>query len=72
MFKWLNQRFGKGKQKAGKLPQGELKGDLPVKDKASQQDSSDSLSPLLKTAIADAEEIVASIKMRIVLASASR
>jgi len=63
MFKWLVQRSEKNKQKTRKLRQRELS-DLVVRDNAPQQVTADLLSSLLKTAIADAEEVVASIKMR--------
>ena len=63
MFKWLVQRSEKNKQKTRKLRQREFS-DLVVRDSAPQQVTADLLSSLLKTAIADAEEIVASIKMR--------
>jgi len=63
MFQWLGQRFGKRRQKTGQLQQREFK-ELVSQDNASQQVSTDSLRLLLKTAIADAEQIVASIKMR--------
>ena len=63
MFEWLGLQFGKGKQKTRQPPQREVD-DLMGQDKAQQQATSDSLRSLLKTAIADAEQIVASIKMR--------
>ena len=63
MFQRLGQRFGKSKQKTKQLQQRGFK-DLVGQDNAPQQVSSDSLRSLLKTAIADAEQIVASIKMR--------
>jgi len=63
MFKRLVQRSEKNKQKTRKLRQREFS-DLVVRDSAPQQVTADLLSSLLKAAIADAEEIVASIKMR--------
>jgi len=62
-FQWLGQQLGRSKQKIRQLRQREFK-DLVGQDSASQQVSSDLLRSLLKTAIADAEQIVASIKMR--------
>lgn len=64
MFQWIGQRFGKGKWKRSQLRQRDFKDFLVSPDSAPQQVTADLLSSLLKTAIADAEEIVASIKMR--------
>ena len=64
MFNWLGQRFEKKKQKTRQLREREFNHDLAAQDSARQQASSDSLCSLLKRAIADAEQIVASIKMR--------
>jgi len=64
MFQWIGQRFGKGKWKRSQLRQRDFKDFLVSPDGAPQQVTADLLSSLLKTAIADAEEIVASIKMR--------
>jgi len=63
MFEWLKQPLGKGKQKKKQVPTREVS-DSVIQGNAQQQVSSDSLRSLLKTAIADAEQIVASIKMR--------
>jgi len=63
MFQRLGQRLEKSKQKIRQVRQRGFK-DLVGQDNAPQQVSSDSLRSLLKTAIADAEQIVASIKMR--------
>lgn len=63
MFQRLGQRFTRSKQKIGQLRQRESS-DLLKRVSIPQQVSSDSLRSLLKTAIADAEQIVASIKMR--------
>ena len=62
-FQWLEQRLGKSKQKS-QLPQREPKKPSAGSDSEPQQITVDLLRSLLKTAIADAEEIVASIKMR--------
>ena len=64
MFWRYIQRFRKGVQKRNQMRQKELKSLLADLNSAPQQVTADLLSSLLKTAIADAEEIVASIKMR--------
>ena len=56
-------QFGRSKQPAKELPQRATRVSL-VETKASQPGSADSLRSLLKTAIADAEQIADSIKMR--------
>ncbi len=63
MFEWLGGRSGKSKQKAEQLREREV-GDSMEQGNAPQQAPSDSLRSLLKKAIADAEQIVASVKMR--------
>ena len=63
MFERLGQLLGKAKQKAEQQPPEESGGSV-LADKSGRQATSDSLRSLLKTAIADAEEIVASIKTR--------
>ena len=63
MFERLKQPLGKGKQKKKQVLTREVT-DSVIQGNAQQQVSSDSLRSLLKTAIADAEQIVASIKMR--------
>ncbi len=63
IFQRLGQRFARSKQKIRQLRQRESS-DLLKRGSTPQQVSSDSLRSLLKTAIADAEQIVASIKMR--------
>ena len=63
IFQRLGQRFARSKQKIRQLRQRESS-DLLKRVSIPQQVSSDSLRSLLKTAIADAEQIVASIKMR--------
>ena len=63
MFEWLGKGFRKSQEKIRRLLQREVD-DLMGQDETLQQASSDSLRALLKTAIADAEEIVASIKVR--------
>ncbi|MBI3931337.1 MAG: hypothetical protein HY325_04875 [Chloroflexi bacterium] len=63
MFEWLTRPLGKSKQKATKLPTKEATAPLIV-NKAAEQGSFDSFHSLLKTAIADAEEIAASVKMK--------
>ncbi len=79
MFKWLGQRFEKGKQKTRQLWESEFNvveegldeeqvvdfvNNLIARHKASQQASADSLRSLLKTAVTDAEQMAASIKMK--------
>jgi len=79
MFKWLGQRAGKKKQKPEQLREdefGDVKEGLGAEQVVSiinnmiaqhstlQQDSADSLRSLLKTVVADAEEMAASIKLR--------
>ncbi len=56
-------RFGKSKQKTEQLREREV-GDSMEQGNTLQQAPSDSLRSLLKKAIADAEQIVASVKMR--------
>ncbi|MBI2329252.1 MAG: hypothetical protein HYU85_06425 [Chloroflexi bacterium] len=63
MFEWLTRPLGKSKQKATKLPTKEATAPVIV-NKAAEQGSFDSFHSLLKTAIADAEEIAASVKMK--------
>ncbi len=63
LFNRFGQRFGKGKQRVEPVPEAELSGDLVVEDDTPLT-SSESLRSLLQTAIADAEQIVDSIKMR--------
>ena len=63
MFEWLGERFGKSKQKTEQLREREVD-DSMEQGNASQQAPSDSVRLLLKRAIADAEQIVASIKVR--------
>ena len=63
LFGWFRQRLGKREQKTGQQQAGGS-GDLVTADSALRQASADSLRSLFKTAITDAEEIVASIKMR--------
>ncbi|MBA7653171.1 hypothetical protein ES703_61014 [subsurface metagenome] len=79
MFNWFGQREGKGKQKARQLWEREFNitkegldeeqvvvfvNNLIAQHKASQQASAASLRSLLKTAVTDAEQIAASIKMK--------
>ncbi len=79
MFNWFGQREGKGKQKARQLWEREFNitkegldeeqvvafvNNLIAQQKASQQASAASLRSLLKTAVTDAEQIAASIKMK--------
>ena len=79
MFKWLGQRFEKGKQETRQLWESEFNvvkegldeeqvvdfvNNLIARHKASQQASADSLRSLLKTAVADAEQMAASIRMK--------
>ncbi|MFC1939662.1 hypothetical protein ACFLXO_03125 [Chloroflexota bacterium] len=63
MFEWLKQPIGKSKKKA-EQPQPKEPRDLSEEEKVWQQPPSDAVRALLKTAIADAEQIVESIKMR--------
>ncbi len=63
MFKWLTQRSEKSKQKTWRLEPKESS-DVMAQDRALQQVSPNSLRSLLRTAVADAEQIAASIKMR--------
>ncbi|MFC2022486.1 hypothetical protein ACFLTR_04705, partial [Chloroflexota bacterium] len=63
MFEWRGQQFRRSKEKTGQLQPRESS-DLMVQDKTTQQVSPDLLRSLLKTAIADAEQIAGSIKMR--------
>ena len=79
MFNWFGQRGGKGKQEARRLWEREFNitkegldeeqvvafvNNLIAQQKASQQASAASLRSLLKTAVTDAEQIAASIKMK--------
>jgi len=79
MFNWFGQREGKGKQKARQLWEREFNitkegldeeqvvafvNNLIAQHKASQQASAASLRSLLKTAVTDAEQMAASIKMK--------
>ena len=64
MFRRRGQRSRKREEKRNQMRQKELKDFLAGLNSAPQQVTADLLSSLLKTAIADAEEIVASIKMR--------
>ena len=79
MFNWFGQREGKGKQEARRLWEREFNitkegldeeqvvafvNNLIAQQKASQQASAASLRSLLKTAVTDAEQIAASIKMK--------
>ncbi len=79
MFNWFGQRGGKGKQEARRLWEREFNitkegldeeqvvafvNNLIAQHKASQQASAASLRSLLKTAVTDAEQIAASIKMK--------
>jgi len=79
MFKWLGQRSEKKKQKTKQLWETEFNvvkdgldeeqvvafiDNLIDQHRASQQASSDSLRSLLKTAVTDAEQMAASIKMK--------
>jgi len=79
MFNWFGQREGKAKQKARQLWEREFNitkegldeeqvvafvNNLIAQHKASQQASAASLRSLLKTAVTDAEQIAASIKMK--------
>ena len=63
MFEWLGERFGKSKRKTEQLREREVD-DSVEQGNAPQQAPSDSLRSLFKKAIADAEQIVASIKVR--------
>ncbi|MFC2052299.1 hypothetical protein ACFLT4_06190 [Chloroflexota bacterium] len=63
MFEWLKLPLGKNKKKTEQLQPKEAR-DLVREDKASPPPSPDAFRKLLKTAIADAEQIVDSIKMR--------
>ena len=63
MFEWLKQPIGKSKKKTEQL-QPEEPRDLAEEEKAWQQAPSESLRTLLNTAIADAGQIVESIKVR--------
>jgi len=63
MFEWLGERFGKNKRKTEQLREREVD-DLMEQGNALQQAPSDSLRSLFKKAIADAEQIVTSIKVR--------
>ena len=78
MFKWLSQRFEK-KQKARQLWESEFSvvregldekqvvdfvNNLITQHRDSQQASADSLRSILKTAVTDAEQMAASIKMK--------
>lgn len=63
MFEWLGERFGKSKRETEQLREREV-GDSMEQGNAPQQAPSDSVRLLLKKAIADAEQIVASIKVR--------
>jgi len=62
-LRWLGQQFERIKQKGGQLREREAS-DLVIQDDTQEQPPPDSLRVLLKTAIADAEQIAASIKMR--------
>ncbi len=79
MFNWFGQRGGKGKREARRLWEREFNitkegldeeqvvafvNNLIAQQKASQQASAASLRSLLKTAVTDAEQIAASIKMK--------
>ncbi len=64
MFKRLSQRFGKSQKKTEQLQPREFSDDSVEQESAPQQVSSASLLSLLKTTIADAEQIAGSIKMR--------
>lgn len=64
MLQRFGQQFRRGKQKINQMRQKELKDFLAGLDNAPQQVTADLLSSLLKTAVADAEEIVASIKAK--------
>ena len=64
MFNWLGQRFGKSQHKAKQPQLTKSSDDLGVTKNAQQRASSDSLRSLLKMAIADAEQIAASVKTR--------
>ena len=63
MSKMLGQRSGNTKQEARQLSQGG-KDDLVAEDKTRQQAPSDSLRALIERALTDAEQIVATIKMK--------
>ncbi len=63
MFEWLKQPLGKTKKKTEQSQPKESR-DLAEEKKTWQQAPSDALRALLKTAIADAEQIVESIKTR--------
>ncbi len=63
MFEWLGEWLGKSKRKIEQLWGREVD-DSMEQGNASQQAPSDSVRSLLKQAIADAEQIVASIKVR--------
>lgn len=62
MSKWLGQRTGNTKQEARQLSQGG--NGLAAEDKTRQLAPSDSLRALIERALTDAEQIVASIKMK--------
>ncbi len=64
MLNWLNRPLGKNKSKIQPSPPRESKDGLIVEDRAPEEVSSDSPRSILNTAIADAEQIAASIKMR--------
>lgn len=79
MFKWLGQQFEKRKQKTRQLWKSEFNvvkegleeeqvvafvNNLIAQHRASQRASADSLRSLLKTAVTDAEQMAASIKMK--------
>ncbi|MFC1929036.1 hypothetical protein ACFLXK_05510 [Chloroflexota bacterium] len=63
MFRWLSQPWQKSKKKTEQSQPKESR-NLVRKGKATQQAPSDEVRTLLKRAIADAEELTASIKMR--------
>ncbi len=64
MFGWLSRRFGKSQKKTVQLPPREFSDGSVEQESAPQQVSSGSLYSVLKTAIADEEQIADSIKMR--------
>ncbi len=79
MFKWLGQQFEKSKQKTRQLWEREFNiakegldeeqviafvDDLIAQHKASQQAAAASVRSVLKTAVTDAEQMAASIKMK--------